>query len=83
MSQTVHRIIALFGIDRCMFASNYPVDFNDKWPADRLFPALLRLASPYTLEEQKKLFGENVLKLYQAPRGGCWVDAGWRWCVCV
>jgi len=63
--ETVHRVIALFGVDRCMFASNYPVDHNDKYPADRLFPALRRLASPYTLEEQKKLFGQNVLNLYK------------------
>ena len=60
----MHRIIELFGPDRCMMASNFPVDHNSKWPADRLFPALLGLASRYDEQTQRKLFGGTALKVY-------------------
>ena len=37
----VGRVLKLFGDDRCCFASNYPVDVKDGWPAARLYPSLV------------------------------------------
>lgn len=62
---TVRRVIDLFGPDRCFFASNYPVDVKDGWPAERLFPAFRKLASLYSLETQRKLFSLNAMRAYR------------------
>eukprot|EP00928_Gymnodinium_smaydae_P088612 TRINITY_DN72679_c0_g1_i1.p1 TRINITY_DN72679_c0_g1~~TRINITY_DN72679_c0_g1_i1.p1 ORF type:complete len:343 (+),score=57.13 TRINITY_DN72679_c0_g1_i1:76-1104(+) len=61
----VHKVIRLFGAERCMFASNYPVDAKDGWTAGRLFKAFLQLASRYTLEERKHLFALSARRAYR------------------
>ena len=35
--KALHRVIRLFGVQRCMFASNAPVDQQDGWPPSRVF----------------------------------------------
>lgn len=35
--EALHRVIRLFGVQRCMFASNAPVDQQDGWPPSRVF----------------------------------------------
>eukprot|EP00937_MAST-01D_sp_MAST-1D-sp2_P002146 g2146.t1 len=62
----VHRVIELFGEDRCFFSSNYPVDVKDGWPADRLLPAFRQLASRYPADVQRKLFSLNARAAYGA-----------------
>lgn len=37
MVEALHRVIRLFGVQRCMFASNAPVDQQDGWPPSRVF----------------------------------------------
>ena len=62
----VYRVIETFGINRCFFASNFPVDVKDGWPADRLYTAFQKLAAvKFTLEDQRKLFSENAMLVYQ------------------
>merc|ERR1719217_1367039 len=61
----VHRVIKLFGIDRCFFASNFPVDVKDGWPGERLIPAFVDMALEYGLSDAKKLFSENAKKCYE------------------
>jgi predicted TIM-barrel fold metal-dependent hydrolase len=56
-------LLAIFGVDRCLFASNHPVDglvvsLADLW---RSFKALTRTLSP---EHRLKLFCDNALELY-------------------
>jgi predicted TIM-barrel fold metal-dependent hydrolase len=63
----VHRVIAIFGIDRCFFASNFPVDVKDGWPAERLLPAFIELAGKYGEDGARKLFGENARTVYRLP----------------
>jgi len=65
----VHRVIALFGTDRCMFASNYPVDIKDGWPAERLFPAFLKIAEGHSEEERQRLFGGSAKQAYRFNAG--------------
>ena len=39
VTESVLRVIDLFGVERCFFASNFPVDLKSGWPAARLFGA--------------------------------------------
>jgi len=61
----VHRIIKIFGTSRCFFASNYPVDVKDGWPAPKLFAAFKKLASQYDDDVQKGLFAGNAKTAYR------------------
>jgi predicted TIM-barrel fold metal-dependent hydrolase len=56
--------IELFGVDRCMFASNFPVDslFSD---FDTLFDAYTNIVSDYPREDQHKLFRANAERIYR------------------
>ena len=64
----VHRVISIFGPDRCFFASNFPVDVKDGWPAERLFPAFLKLAAAYDLDARKNLFHASAKRAYRIRR---------------
>jgi len=66
VKDAVYRIIETFGIDRCFFASNFPVDKKDGWPAERLYSAFLKLVDKrYSSSDLKKLFSENAKKAYR------------------
>jgi len=66
VAEAVHRVIGLFGSERCFFASNYPVDAKDGWTADRLFGAFKEAAARYSPEEQANLFANSARKAYRA-----------------
>ena len=56
--------IDLFGMDRCMFASNYPVDslcasFED------IFRGFAQIVADFTPWERRKLFHENAQRIYR------------------
>jgi predicted TIM-barrel fold metal-dependent hydrolase len=60
----VNALLADFGVDRCLFASNHPVDaivvsLRDLWSG---FKALTRGLPP---EQRLKLFCDNAVELYQ------------------
>jgi predicted TIM-barrel fold metal-dependent hydrolase len=60
-------IIDAFGVDRCFFASNFPVDNMKGWTADRMFPAFRKIAAAkFGIEDQRKLFSENAMRAYRA-----------------
>ncbi|CAE8665344.1 unnamed protein product, partial [Polarella glacialis] len=61
----LHRVIELFGPHRCMFASNFPVDVKDGWPAERLLPAFLKLAERYSEGERQELFAGSARRAYR------------------
>lgn len=53
-----------FGVDRCMFESNYPVDklscsYNVVWNVFK------RLTAGYTADEKAKLFHDNAARIYR------------------
>eukprot|EP00039_Didymoeca_costata_P027016 m.17222 g.17222 ORF g.17222 m.17222 type:complete len:316 (+) comp5949_c0_seq1:44-991(+) len=62
---TVHSLIKIFGVHRCFFASNYPVDVKDGWPSSKLVPAFLKLSQNYSHEERVGLFSENAKRAYK------------------
>lgn len=60
----VLQAIDLFGVDRAMFGSNFPVDklFSD---FDTLFDVYRAIVAGFTAEERQKLFHDNAERLYR------------------
>ena len=58
--------IDLFGPDRCMFESNFPVD-RQAMPYPVLWNALQIMAAAYTDAEQDDLFSGNATRAYRLP----------------
>ena len=56
--------IDLFGIERCMFASNFPVD-GLRVTFDRLFKDFGRMTGELSASENRKLFHDNAAKFYR------------------
>ena len=53
-----------FGVDRCMFESNFPVDkISCSYPV--LWNAFKRLTADYTADERAKLFHDNAKRVYR------------------
>ncbi|WP_408858592.1 amidohydrolase family protein [Acidiphilium sp. PA] len=59
----LHAIDA-FGVDRCMFASNFPAGklFS---PHDAIFDAFKEIVSDFTGHERPKLFHANATRIYR------------------
>jgi predicted TIM-barrel fold metal-dependent hydrolase len=60
----VRDTIDLFGIDRCMFASNFPVD-KLFCTYDAVFDAFETLTSDFSAADHAKLFGANAERIYR------------------
>ena len=60
----VLRTIELFGIERCFFASNFPVDrlFSSY---DTLVEAYQTILQDFSLSERQQFFNENAARLYR------------------
>jgi predicted TIM-barrel fold metal-dependent hydrolase len=60
----VMHAIDAFGVDRCMFASNFPVDklFSSY---DQLFNAFKEITKGFTADERRKLFHDKAARLYR------------------
>ena len=61
----VREVIALFGVKRCMFASNYPVDRLDGVSFDVMYEAFCKWTADYSLEEQRALFYTTACSFYR------------------
>ena len=64
--EVVLTTIALFGVDRCMFASNFPVDslcasFDD------IFDGFAAITSAFSPDERARLFHDNAIRIYAIP----------------
>ena len=55
--------IELFGVDRCMFESNFPVD-KLSVSYGVLWNSFKRLTTAYTVEERRKLFHDTAARVY-------------------
>ncbi len=56
--------IAIFGPDRCMFASNYPVD-SLAGPFETIFAGFAAAVADRSAEERRKLFHDNAVRIYR------------------
>jgi predicted TIM-barrel fold metal-dependent hydrolase len=60
----IRETIALFGVDRCFFASNFPVDgLKGSW--DYLYSCFKAAVADLPLADRKKLFAENAVRFYR------------------
>ena len=55
--------IDLFGVDRCMFASNFPVDGLCA-TFDTILSGFREMVRDFTPEEQRQLFHDNAVRIY-------------------
>ena len=60
----VHDTIAIFGVDRCMFASNFPVDGLCA-DFDTIFSGFKAIVAGRSHAEQLKLFHDNAVRIYR------------------
>jgi len=56
--------IEVFGIDRCMFASNYPVD-GLRVGFGQMFDDFKRMTASFTPSEGRRLFHDNAARFYR------------------
>ena len=56
--------IDLFGPDRCMFASNYPVDAL-RVGYGQMFDDYKRMTAGFTATERRKLFHDSAARFYR------------------
>lgn len=62
--EIIRETIKMFGVDRCMFASNFPVDsLKGSW--DYLYTQFKKSVADLSIKDQKKLFAENALRVYR------------------
>ncbi|MGH7919107.1 MAG: amidohydrolase family protein [Candidatus Dormibacteraceae bacterium] len=60
--------IELFGVERTMFASNYPVDKSAR-PFGHMFRAYSDLVADFSAAERRALFYSNALRIYRLEAG--------------
>lgn len=58
--------IEIFGVDRCMFASNFPVD-SLVADFDTIYGGFMRIVEHLDATEQRKLFRDNARRIYRIP----------------
>jgi predicted TIM-barrel fold metal-dependent hydrolase len=56
--------IEIFGVERCMFASNFPVDKLYS-SFGTLYRAFRSIVSDFSFGERRKLFSDNALATYR------------------
>ncbi len=60
----IREAIDTFGVNRCMFASNFPVDgLKGSW--DYLFTNYKRAVAHLPFDDQQKLFADNAIRFYR------------------
>ena len=56
--------IEIFGVERCMFASNFPVD-GLRIGYGEMYAAFKRMVADFSYDEQKALFHDNAVRFYR------------------
>jgi len=56
--------IKIFGVERCMFASNYPVD-GLRASYDLIYDSFKTIVADFTRTEQDQLFSQNAMAFYR------------------
>ncbi len=59
--------IETFGVDRCMFASNFPMD-KVSVSYEMLYHSYFEIVGDYSLGDQQKLFADNAADFYRIDR---------------
>lgn len=61
----VHEVIDLFGVDRCMFASNYPVEMVQGISIETLYGKFLSWTESMSETERSALFHDTATRVYK------------------
>ncbi|MEJ8574431.1 amidohydrolase family protein [Microbaculum marinum] len=56
--------VAIFGVDRCMFASNYPVD-RLAGPFTTIYDGFREAVADLPVADRRKLFHDNAVRIYR------------------
>ena len=56
--------IAIFGVERCMFASNFPVD-RLAGAFDTIYAGFLAAVAKHSPQDRRKLFHDNAMRIYR------------------
>ena len=67
---SARRAMDLFGVKRCMFASNFPVEKHVGWPAARLYAGFRDIASHLAAADQQRLFADTARRAYRVSDVG-------------
>lgn len=62
----VLEVIDLFGVERCMFASNYPVD-SLVGGYDTILDGFKAIVAAFSEADRRRLFHDNAVSLYRLP----------------
>lgn len=62
--EIVTETLRIFGVDRCMFASNFPVD-GVCATYDEIFDGFKAITKDYATEDRKKIFHDNARQYYR------------------
>ena len=63
-ARIIRETIEVFGVDRCMFASNYPVDRMGA-SFDAIYSLFKRTTADLPVEDRRKLFAGNAMRIYR------------------
>ena len=66
MAPYYHRCIEQFGVDRCMFESNFPVD-RASYSYNVMWNAFKRISEAFSPEEKAALFHDTAARVYRLP----------------
>ena len=66
--RVVLETIEIFGVERCMFASNFPVD-GLRVGFDRMFRDFKRMTAGFPASERRRLFHDNAARFYRLVPG--------------
>ena len=64
--EIVRELIEGFGCNRCMFASNYPVDKFKGQSINYIYTKFLEWSADLSADERKALFHDTAIKAYGA-----------------
>lgn len=64
VKEAVLRVVELFGLERCCFASNFPVEGEFGWTPERLYHEFRELVCRSSEMDRQKLFAENARRIY-------------------
>jgi predicted TIM-barrel fold metal-dependent hydrolase len=59
--------IDLFGVERCMFGSNFPVDSLCA-SFDEIYDGFAAITSDFSIDDRRRLFHDNAVRIYAIPR---------------
>ena len=62
--EVVLSTIDCFGVERCMFGSNFPVD-SVCGDLDTIFSGYKAITAGFSADEREKLFHDNAMRIYR------------------